>query len=447
MRLAPVLLALSTLAFLAGCSRQPASAPAAPIAPAAHAAPAAAVLPAKGNVAAAPGIYGSAIVKVPVPELAALGKLMFFDPSLSASGRQACASCHAPDRAYAPPNRLSVQLGGKDLHATGTRAAPSLRYVQNVPPFTEHFYDNDGDDSKDQGPTGGHDWDGRADSSHEQARGPLLSPDEMGNASTVEVVERVRKSAYADRFRRAFGADIFARPLDAFAAASMALEVFQETPAEFYPYTSKFDAVLRGQAQFDKQEARGLALFNRADKGNCASCHISEVKSGAFPAFTDFGFIALGAPRNRALAANADAGFYDLGLCGPQRTDLAKRPAFCGLFRTPSLRNVALRGTFFHNGVFHSLEEVLQFYATRDTDPARWYGRNPDGSARRFDDLPDAYRANVNMDPPFGRKPGQKPALDRQEIADIIAFLKTLSDGYVPAGTGGKAEKARLAGR
>jgi cytochrome c peroxidase len=359
---------------------------------------------------------------------------MFFDPSLSASGRQSCATCHAPDHAYAAPNRLSAQLGGKDMRTVGTRAAPSLRYLQSVPAFSEHFYDNDGDDSKDQGPTGGHDWDGRANSGHEQARGPLLSPNEMANAGEDEVVKHVRKAAYADRFRKAFGADIFERPRDAFAAASMALEVFQETPSEFYPYTSKFDAFLRGQARLSKQEARGLSLFNRADKGNCAACHVSEVKSGALPAFTDFGFIALGVPRNRTLPANTAPGFYDLGLCGPQRTDLAKRTEFCGLFRTPSLRNVATRRVFFHNGVFDSLEQVLRFYATRDTNPARWYRRSPDGSVRMFDDLPGQYRANVNMEPPFGRKPGQAPALNRQEVADIVAFLNTLNDGYAVTG-------------
>jgi cytochrome c peroxidase len=391
---------------------------------------------------AAKGIYGSAIVKVPVPELAALGKLMFHDASLSASGKQSCASCHAPDHAYAPANRLSVQLGGKEMHGAGTRAAPSLRYVQNVPPFTEHFFDNDGDDSKDQGPAGGHDWDGRANSSHEQASGPLLSPEEMGNASPAAVVDRLRNAAYAERFRKAFGADIFARPRDAFAAASMALEVFQETPSEFYPYTSKYDAFLRGQVKLGPQESHGLALFNRADKGNCAACHVSEVKSGAFPAFTDFGFIALGAPRNRTLPANVAPDFHDLGLCGPLRTDLAARPEFCGLFRTPTLRNVAIRQTFFHNGVFHSLEEVLRFYATRDSEPARWYPRRPNGKVDKFDDLPAKYHSNVNMEAPFGGKPGQAPALNRQEIADIIAFLKTLTDGYVPPG-----QPAKLAGR
>jgi cytochrome c peroxidase len=382
--------------------------------------------PPSAPVAVAKGIYGSALVKVPPQELAALGKLMFFDPSLSASGRQSCASCHAPDHAYAPANRLAVQPGGRDMQTLGPRAAPSLRYVQNVPPFTEHFFDNDGDDSQDQGPTGGHDWDGRANSIHEQASGPLLSPFEMGNASQGEVVGHIRQTAYAERFRKAFGADIFARPDDAFAAMSMALEVFQETPGEFYPYTSKYDAYLRGQVTLSRQEARGLDLFKREDKGNCSSCHVSEIKSGAFPAFTDFGLIALGAPRNRSLSVNADADYHDLGLCGPLRSDMARHADYCGLFRTPSLRNVATRQVFFHNGVFHSLEDVLAFYATRDTQPGRWY---PKGA--KFDDLPREYQGNVNMDPPFGGKPGQKAALNKQEMADIIVFLKTLTDGYV----------------
>jgi len=424
MRLATLTFAPLLISLVAGCDRDPP----------ASAAPA--------TQPAAKGIYGSAIVKVPVPELAALGKLMFHDASLSASGRQSCAGCHAPDHAYAPANALAVQPGGRDLRGVGLRAAPSLRYVQNVPPFTEHFFDDDGDDSKDQGPAGGHDWDGRANSGHEQASGPLLSPEEMGNATPAAVVERLRKADYAERFRKAFGADIFARPQDAFAAASMALEVFQETPAEFYPYTSKYDAFLRRQATLSAQEVRGLALFKRADKGNCGSCHVSEVKSGAFPAFTDFGLIALGAPRNRALPANAAPDFYDLGLCGPLRTDLAKRPEFCGLFRTPSLRNVATRQAFFHNGVFHSLEEVLRFYATRDSDPGKWYPRGPDGALAKFDDLPAQYQSNVNMEAPFGAKAGAKPALNEREIADVVAFLKTLTDGYVVPG-----QRHRLAGQ
>lgn len=140
----------------------------------------------------------------------------------------------------------------------------------------------------------------------------------------------------------------------------------------------------------------------------------------------------MGVPRNRALAANADPNFFDLGLCGPDRTDLKDRTDYCGRFRTPSLRNVALRKTFFHNGAIHSLEDAVRFYAQRDTQPQKWYPRKADGTVDKFDDLPAQYRANVNMEPPFGGKPGDKPVLSEADVRDIVAFLKTLTDGYRP---------------
>lgn len=370
-----------------------------------------------------------------VPAMNALGKALFFDQSLSASGQLSCASCHSPEHAYGPANDLSVQLGGADMRRTGVRAAPSLRYVQNVPPFTEHFHENDGNDSEDQGPAGGHNWDGRASSTHEQARIPLLSAHEMANQDPAAVVARVRAGRHAQTFREVFGPDILDRDDTAFQAVLMVLEVFQETPAEFYPYTSKYDAVLRGQAKLSPQEARGLKLFNDPAKGNCAACHPSAISAdGVFPAFSDFGFIALGVPRNRKLAGNGDPAFFDLGLCGPDRTDLRRHEAYCGLFRTPSLRNVATRKAFFHNGVLHSLDEVMHFYAERDTRPGKWYPRKPDGGVDKFDDLPERYRGNVNMEPPFGGRPGGRAALTAGEIRDVIAFLSTLTDGYgVPA--------------
>jgi cytochrome c peroxidase len=362
--------------------------------------------------------------------LNALGKALFHDPSLSASGRQSCASCHSPEHAYGPPNALSVQLGGADMTLTGVRAAPSLRYVQNVPAYTDHYHENDGNDAEDQGPTGGHNWDGRANSAHEQARIPLLSAHEMANGEPVVVVEKIRKGPHAQAFRAVLGNDILDDDATAFNAVLMALEVFQQTPAEFYPYTSKYDAVLRGQAKLTAQEQRGLRVFNDPDKGNCAACHPGDIREGAFPAFSDFGFIALGVPRNRKLTGNADPAFHDLGLCGPDRTDLKDRADYCGLFRTPSLRNVALRQAFFHNGVFHSLDEVMHFYAERDVKPQKWYPRGPDGKVRNFDDLPAQYHDNVNMEAPFGGKPGDKPRMTEGEMRDVIAFLKTLTDGY-----------------
>ncbi|MTV39998.1 cytochrome-c peroxidase, partial [Duganella radicis] len=360
-----------------------------------------------------------------VPELTALGRAMFLEPALSASGRVACASCHSPDRAYGPDNRLAVQLGGADGRSEGTRAAPSLRYLQNLPAFTEHYHDDDGDDSVDAGPTGGHNWDGRARSAHEQALGPLLSAREMGNRDTAAVLARLQASPLAPQFRLVFGDDIFARPHAALQGALMALEVFQQSPAEFYPYTSKYDAYLRKQTTLSAQELRGLAVFNDVTKGNCASCHISRIApGGAFPQFTDYGLINIGVPRNRRLAVNADPDHYDLGLCGPDRTDLKDHKEYCGAFRTPSLRNVAVRQVYFHNGGFTSLAQVVRFYATRDTAPRQWY------AGRKFDDQPPGLEANVNREAPFGGRPGGKPALSEREIADVVAFLHTLTDGY-----------------
>jgi len=383
--------------------------------------------------------------RVDVPALTALGRAMFFDARLSASGRVACASCHDPAHAYGPPNARAVQPGGGvPVDRSGVRAAPSLRYLQSVPPFTEHHFDNDGDDSVDMGPTGGRTWDGRVASAHEQARLPLLSPAEMGNASAAAVVAKLKRAPYAAQLRAAFGADVFERKGDgeggaAFDAALMALEVFQQSPREFYPYSSAYDAVLRGQATLSAQQARGLALFNDPAKGNCASCHLSApTPDGAFPLFTDFGHIAIGVPRNRALHPNADPRFFDMGLCGPVRTDLAAHAEYCGRFRTPSLRNVAVKQRFFHNGAIASLADAVRFYAQRDTDPARWYHRG-----KRFDDLPPRYHANVNREPPFGGAPGGRPALDEAEIADIVAFLKTLTDADLIAARDRPARDAR----
>jgi cytochrome c peroxidase len=100
---------------------------------------------------------------------------------------------------------------------------------------------------------------------------------------------------------------------------------------------------------------------------------------------------------------------------------------FCGTFRTPSLRNVAVRTSFMHNGFFARLRDVVAFYATRATDPKRWY---PSG---RYDDLPSNDWPNVNVNPaPYARQEGETPALDDGDIDAIVAFLETLTDRDVP---------------
>ena len=312
----------------------------------------------------------------------------------------------------------------------GLRAVPSLRYLQTVPQFTEHFYDEATDGSNYVGPTGGHGWDGRADTTHEQAKLPLMSKFEMANTDLAGVVAKVADGPLADKFKAVFGADVFSDPMRGSTAVLMCLEVFQQSPKEFYPYTSRYDAYLRQQGELSPGERRGLELFNDSQKGNCTSCHPSGGYHGALPQFTDFGFNALGVPRNEQLPANKDPSFFDLGLCGPERKDLAAHKEYCGEFRVPSLRNVALRRTFFHNGAFHDLEKVMDFYVSRDTNPGKWYPK-VHGHVEAFNDMPAAYRKNVNHDAPFGGKPGAKPALSKAEIRDVIAFLSTLTDADV----------------
>jgi cytochrome c peroxidase len=374
--------------------------------------------------------YANTLEKMPsAATLTAIGRELFSDPALSASGKIACSSCHDPQHAFGPPNDLPVQRGGGDGRSFGVRAVPSLKYTQNVPPFTEHYIGNEEDDSIDQGPAGGRTWDGRAQSFHDQARLPLFSPFEMANLGQDEVVAKVQLR-YAGQFRAAFGKKVFDDSALAFKGILMALEAYQQSPAEFYPYSSKFDAWLRHETSLSAQELRGLAAFNDPAKGNCARCHPSAMRKGALPQFTDFGFAAIGAPRNASIPANADAQYYDLGLCGPLRADLRDRKEYCGLFRTPSLRNVALRPVFLHNGVLHSLSEVVRFYAERDTQPQKWYPRTPDGGTKKFDDLPVAYRANIDTQPPFDRHVGDSPPLSDADIQDMVVFLETLSDGY-----------------
>jgi cytochrome c peroxidase len=378
-----------------------------------------------------PGPMSRADAYARAAALTELGRKLFFDPGLSASGKQACSSCHDPHHAFGPASAAPIEMGGPHLDLPGLRAVPSLRYIQAVPAFNEHFHDSDdeGDESVDNGPTGGLTWDGRVDHGVDQAKIPLLSPFEMANKDAGAITANLRKAAYADEFRATFGDAVFDHPDDALAAAAEALGTFEQGSADFYPYSSRYDAFLAGKATLTAQEMHGLDLFEDEAKGNCASCHLSRpANDGEPPQFTDFGLIAVSVPRNPAIPANADPAYFDLGLCGPLRTDFKGRAEYCGLFRTPSLRNVALRKSFFHNGYFHTLRDAVAFYATRDTDPGHWYSRNADGSVKVNDDLPKPYWPNLNQDPPFGKKPGDKPALTDAEIDDIVVFLGTLTD-------------------
>ena len=373
---------------------------------------------------------GGSAVPAPVPLLAGamsqaalLGEKIFSDSSLSASGMQSCASCHSPDAAHAAPNDLTVQLGGADRQVQGFRAAPSLRYLNLTPVF---FF------SKDGTPTGGFGRDGRAQSLAEQAAQPLLAPHEMANASKADLVAHVKQAAYAEQFRQVFGAAILDNPEQAFARVTYALQQYQLEDPAFHPYDSKYDQFLAGKIKLDDAELRGLALFNNPAKGNCAACHTSaRGADGSAPLFTDFSFDNLGLPRNPRISATLDPAYFDLGLCGPGRTDLSGRSELCGAFKVPTLRNVATRKSLFHNGYFTNLTDATRFYVRRDTNPQEWYPLGLDGKVEKFNDLPLQYRGNVNTaEVPYNRQPGMDPALSESEIGDVVKFLGTLTDGY-----------------
>ena len=379
-------------------------------------------LPAKPAVSAATSTAQSPSELSPA---ARLGQKIFSDASLSASGVTSCASCHDPAHAYAQNNALSVQHGGAEHDKEGLRAAPSLRYLHFAPPFS---IDAEGKAS------GGFNWDGRAASLAQQAEGPLLSALEMANGNRQAVLTRLQKTAYAEEFKQVFGATIFSTPDAAFERLLTALERFQIEDPSFHPFDSKYDQYLAGKVPLSSAELRGLTLFEDPQKANCAACHVSKKRNdGGAPLFTDFSYDNLGVPRNSALLANADPAYFDLGLCGPQRTDLQHQANLCGAFKVPTLRNVATRKVFFHNGHFKDLQEVVKFYVRRDTHPAEWYPVSTKNKSQhqRFNDLPAKYQKNVNTtEVPYERKPSAKPALDADEINDLIAFLKTLTDGY-----------------
>jgi cytochrome c peroxidase len=284
-------------------------------------------------------------------------------------------------------------------------------------------------------PQGGLFWDGRVDTLQQQALEPLLNPLEMDGGSVARIAAKLRQATYAPLLTQLFGSGIFANPRVVVSEALFAVGRYQIEDVAFHPYSSKYDFWLEGKARFSAAEARGYRIFNDPQRANCAGCHLDKpAADGLPPLFTDHQYEALGVPRNPKLAVNRNRGYFDLGICGPLRTDLKTQTQYCGMFLTPTLRNVATRHAFFHNGVYHSLTQVLDFYDFRDVEPQRIYGSSRAGRVGKFDDMPARDRANVDtVDPPFNRRAGEAPPMSRTEEQDLIAFLRTLTDGYRPA--------------
>ena len=365
------------------------------------------------------------------PNPVTLGEKIFADASLSASGAMSCATCHDPKHAHAQSNDLSVQLGGPNLDVPGFRAVPSLQYISFMPSFS---FASDGT------PTGGFDRDGRANDLMVQALRPLFAAHEMANATPADLVARVAATPYANEFRQVFGDRIFDDEQATTLAVTFALMQYQRFDPDFQPFDSKYDRFLAGRLRLAPAELRGLALFTRADKGNCAGCHPSgRGPGGAPPMFTDFTYDNLGVPRNAGIPANADSAYIDMGLCGPERTDLANRLDLCGAFKVPTLRNVATRKVFFHNGQFKTLRDALRFYVRRDTNPDEFYPLDAHGAPQKFNDLSVELQGNVNAsEVPYDRHPGEAPRLTEAELADLEAFLGTLTDGYTVSAQAGR---------
>jgi cytochrome c peroxidase len=256
---------------------------------------------------------------------------------------------------------------------------------------------------------GGLFWDGRADTLAEQAQGPPRNPVEMANPDVETIAAKLRAVEYALLFIEVYGEDALADPQRAFDHMADAIAAYERT-AEVSPFVSKYDLWLRGEAELDAQERRGLSLFEAEDKGNCAACHPSRpAKDRSPPLFTDFTYDNLGVPPNPEspfylLDARLNPqgfGFVDLGLGA-----VVKDPAQNGKFRVPTLRNVGVTGPYMHNGVFKTLFQVLAFYNTRDV--ARW-------------PAPEVAQ-NVNKEELGNLN------LTNQELEDLVAFLQTLTD-------------------
>jgi len=374
-------------------------------------------------------LAGSAAAAGPSTPIEELGKHLFFDPNLSTPPGQACAACHAPEAGWTGPDSTinagpAVYPGAVHTRA-GNRKPPASAYGGDSPVL---YFDED-----EELWIGGMFWDGRAtgwtlgDPLAEQALGPFLNALEQNMPAAKQVCIRVRKSSYAGLFDEAWGSgalDCVKDVAGTYERIARSIAAYERSD-EVNPFTSKFDYFLAGQAELTAEEAAGLALFN--GKGMCSACHLSD---GDRPLFTDFTYDNLGLPKNPANPFyamprkwNPDGyAWIDPGLGGFLKGNGEAPEVYepeWGKHKVPSLRNVELRPlegfvkAYGHNGVFKSLYEIVNFYNTRDVAGAGWAAP----------EVPDT----INVD-----ELGDLGLTEAEEWA-IVAFMKTLSDGYTPA--------------
>ncbi len=361
-----------------------------------------------------------------------LGKELFFD-NIAAPDWVSCATCHAPDVGFTGPipgiNLTGAVYRGAVPQRFGNRKPPSAAYATSSPIF--YYDDTEGLF------IGGNFWDGRAtgeklgNPSADQALGPFLNPVEMNNASKQAVLEQIAASKYALLWEEVWGEPISWGTQDDieqnYDRVGLAIAAYEDS-SEVNQFSSKYDYYLAGEIELTEQEASGLELFN--GKAMCSACHPS---GGDKPLFTDFSYDNLGTPKNSANPfyemgevfledgepINPEgANWVDPGLGGflltrEEWADMAAENM--GKHKVPTLRNVAkvpddseFPKAYMHNGVFKSLKEVVHFYNTRDVE--EW----PEPEVAE----------NVNKDE-LGNL-----GLTEEEEDSIVAFMKTLSDGY-----------------
>ena len=371
-----------------------------------------------------------------------LGKALFFDTNLSVDSNMSCATCHGPDVGFTGPdsniNLTTAVYPGTIIARFGNRKPPSAAYGGDSPVLddVEGLW------------IGGMFWDGRAtgwtlgDPLAEQAQGPFLNPLEMAMPDAKNVCIKVRNSIYASLYTDYFGPfDCENDAIDFYDNIAEAIAAFERS-AEVNPYSSKYDDYLAGNKKaLTKIEIKGLNLFNR--KGNCAACHPSTSnrgKNGAPPLFTDFSYDNLGVPKNpnnpfysMPPKWNPDGhDWIDYGLGGFLKGADYLYESELGKQKVPTLRNVDKRPSedfikaYGHNGYFKSLEGIVHFYNTRDVKDV-CPGAYTEAEALAADCWPASEVAeNVNINELGDLR------LTPAEEAAIVAFLKTLSDGYTP---------------
>jgi len=344
-----------------------------------------------------------------------LGALMFSDPGLSHPAGQACADCHDAKVAFRDPESSRSTSMGVMPTRFGMRNAPSAMYASLVPPLHQ-------DD--DQRWIGGLFWDGRAGNLEAQAEVPLMNPLEMNNPDRATVVASVRAASYAPLFRKLFGDHALDDVDTAFAHICEAIATFERS-SRLAPFSSRYDRYLAGEATLTASEIRGLAIFEDPARGNCASCHPSRPSAdGAAPLFTDHSYANLGIPRydNSKFYLQPETynpqgvHFVDHGLMAT-----VGDPAQDGKFRVPTLRNIAETPPYGHNGYFENLAYFIDFLNTRDVG-SREVGTCTRSAARARCGWPGPEVAST-VDKTIGHL-----GLDDRDVADLLAFLRTLSD-------------------